>query len=328
MKKQSLFLVAAAALLLAACSPTLKLFPDARDPLREFTLEGKGDAKVLVIPINGTLTDKAKRELLRTRPDTVRQVATHLKRAEKDPDVRAVLLKINTPGGTVTASDLLYHEIKGFRERTGRPVVAAMMNMATSGGYYISLPADRIVAHPTTLTGSIGVVFFRPNAHSLLERAGVEINAQKTGKYKDTGSPFRPNSEDEIAILQNLVEDLGDRFHQLVREHRDISPEAMETIATARIFLAPQAKELGLVDQIGYLDDALDAARELANLPEDARVIIYRRTEYPDDTIYNSASTQGPNFSGTPVLSISLPESLIPPEPGFHYLWHPGTSAP
>ncbi|MFP4388660.1 MAG: signal peptide peptidase SppA [Desulfococcaceae bacterium] len=328
MKKQSPFLVAAAALLLAACSPTFKLFPDARDPLREFTLEGQGDAKVLVLLVDGTLTDKAKRELVRTRSDTVRRVVTHLKKAEKDSNVRAVLLKINTPGGTVTASDLLYHEIKGFRERTGRPVVAAMMNMATSGGYYISLPADRIVAHPTTLTGSIGVVFFRPNAHSLLERAGVEINAQKTGKYKDSGSPFRPNSEDEIAILQNLVEELGDRFHQLVREHRDISPEAMETIATARIFLAPEAKELGLVDKIGYLDDALDAARELADLPEDARVIIYRRTEYPDDTIYNSASTQGPVFSGTPVLNLSLPESLIPPEPGFHYIWHPGASAP
>lgn len=327
MKKQSILLLFAAALLLAACSPTLRLFPDARDPLREFTLEGKGDAKVLVIPVNGTLTDKAKRELLRTRPDTVRQVVTHLKKAEKDPDVRAVLLKINTPGGTVTASDLLYHEIKGFRERTGRPVVAAMMNMATSGGYYISLPADRIVAHPTTLTGSIGVVFFRPTVHPLMDRLGVGVTAHKTGDYKDMGSPFRPNSEDETAILQNLVDDLGDRFHALVREHRDLSPEAMETVASARLFLAPEAKALGLVDQIGYLDDALNAARELANLPEDARVVIYRRIEYPDDTIYNSAATRFPGPSG-PVVHFSVPESLVPPAPGFYYLWHPGSEAP
>jgi protease IV len=321
MKKQSPFLVAAAALLLAACSPTLKLFPDARDPLREFTLEGKGTPKVLVVPIEGTLTDKVRRDFIRTRPDTVRQVATHLQKAEKDPDIRAVVLKIDTPGGTVTASDLLYHEIKGFRERTGRPVVAAMMNMATSGGYYISLPADRILAHPTTLTGSIGVIFFRPDVHSLMERLGLGVVAHKTGKYKDAGSPFRPGSADETAIFQNLVEELGDRFHSLVREHRNISPEAMEAIVSAQVFLAPRAKELGLVDRIGYLDDALDMARELAELPEDARVVIYRRTEYPDDTIYNSAGTAGPI---APTIRFELPESLVPPAPGFHYLWLPG----
>lgn len=327
MKKRTFFLLAATAFLLAACSPTLKLFPDSRDPLREFTLEGEGDAKVLVVPVNGTLTDKAKRDFLRTRPDTVRQVATHLKKAEKDPDIRAVVLKIDTPGGTVTASDLLYHEIKGFRERTGRPVVAAMMDMATSGGYYISLPTDRIVAHPTTLTGSVGVVFFRPKVHGLMDRIGVGIDAHKTGKYKDMGSPFRPNSEEELAILQKLVDDLGDRFHSLVREHRKLAPEAMEIVKTARIILAPEAKELGLVDQIGYLDDALKTARELAGLPGNARVVVYRRMEYPDDTIYNSAGTGTAGLSA-PSVHFHLPESLIPPEPGFHYLWYPGADAP
>ena len=142
------------AILLVACaSPRITLFSDASDPLREVTLDGTADDKILVVPITGVITDSPKSRLTRTMPGMVQEVVSHLRLAEKDDRVKVVLFKIDTPGGTTTASDILYHEIAAFKQRTGKKVVVCMMNLATSGGYYVSLPADVIMAHPTTVTG-------------------------------------------------------------------------------------------------------------------------------------------------------------------------------
>ncbi len=186
-------------------------------PLKEFTLEGTGRGKVLVIPVTGFLSDEPKKGLFDERPSEVQEVVSRLRRAEKDDEVRAVLLQINSPGGSITASDILYHEIMDFKERTGVRIVAAMMDVAASGGYYIALPADRIVAHPTTITGSVGVILVQPKVTGLMDKLGISVEVNKSGSEKDIGSPFRPSTAEEQKIMQGLDRRFGRQVPRVSR---------------------------------------------------------------------------------------------------------------
>lgn len=322
----NLFIIlAVTAFLVNGCAaPRIKLFPDATDPLQEFTLQGIEKGKVLVIPIRGIISDAPRKGFPRDWPSMVQEVVSQLRLAEKDEEVRAVLLKIDSPGGSSTASDYLYHEIMAFKEKTGAKVVVAMMDVAASGGYYISLPADFILAHPTTLTGSIGVMFMQPKVTGLMGKIGLNMEVNKFGKNKDMGSPFRQTTEEEHRILQDLTNELGKRFVSLVAKHREIDQTALANISTARVYLAREAMQLGLVDKIGYLRDALSQAKKLAGLPEDSKVVVYRRTEYPDDNLYYTSTTQY-DGSRLTLIDLGLPESMTSLRIGFYYLWSPAT---
>ena len=300
-------------------SAKIRLFPSQADPLKEYALEGEGDEKILVIPVRGIISDVPREGLIRTKPSLVQEVVSQLRLAEEDDRVKAVILKIDSPGGSVTASDILYNEIAGYKKRTNAKVVAAMMGVAASGAYYIALPADYIQAHPTTITGSIGVIFARPKVTGLMQKIGVDVEVNKSGTDKDMGSPFRPTSAEEEKIFQALTDQLGDRFINKVASHRNLDPEALARISTARVFLANEALDLGLVDQIGYLENAVDQAKKLAGLGEDAKVIVYRRTEYPDDNIYNTSTRYG--GGKVSLISLELPGSLDQIQTGFFYLW-------
>jgi protease-4 len=301
-------------------APKIRLFPSQADPLEEYTLEGKGKQKILVIHMRGIISNAPRKGFIRTKPSMVQEVVSQLRLAEKDDNVKAVILKIDSPGGSVTASDILYNEIAGYKNRTKAKVVVAMMGVAASGAYYIALPADYIQAHPTTITGSIGVIFARPKVSGLMQKIGVDVEVNKSGADKDMGSPFRPTSTAEKKIFQELTDKLGDRFVNLVISHRNLEPEAVAQISTARVYLANEALVLGLVDQIGYLENAVDRAKKLAGLDEDARVIVYRRTEYPDDNIYNT-STRYDGHAKASLISMELPGSLNHIQTGFYYLW-------
>ncbi|MDJ0984594.1 MAG: signal peptide peptidase SppA [Desulfobacterales bacterium] len=324
MRKLIVLFAAMAVLLFLGCQGAkIRLFSSAADPLQEYTLEGTATGKVLVIHIRGTISDAPRRRIVTTRPSMLQEVVSHLRKAEKDPEIKALLLKINSPGGSATASDILYHEIVAFKQKTGAKVVVAMMNVAASGGYYISLPADYILAHPTTVTGSVGVVFLRPDVAGLMNKIGIGVEVRKTGRNKDMGSPFRQATEEEIQIVQNLIDRLGERFLDLIDAHRRIDSQHLEQISTARIFLADDALKLGLIDRVGYLPDAVHEAKRLAELPENAKVVVYRRTEFPDDNLYNT-STSRYEGQGMSIVSLDLPESLTSYQAGFYYLWQPG----
>lgn len=296
-----------------------------KEPLKEFTLEGKEKGKVLIVPIRGFLSDSPRKGFLRERASIVEEVVSQLRMAEKDEEIKAVLLEINSPGGSTTASDILYHEIVAFKERTKTKIVAALMDVATSGGYYIALPADRVVAHPTTITGSVGVIFVVPKVNGLMNKLGLAVEVNKSGSEKDIGSPFRPSTPEEQRILQELTDNLGKRFLSLVAKHRPIDSKDLMNVSTARIYLAQEAMQLKLIDNMGYLNDALSEAKVLAGLSKEAKVVVYRRSEYPNDNIYNTSGARYGEASLS-LIDLNLPDIIPDLNPGFYYLWAPGAS--
>jgi len=296
-----------------------------KEPLREYTLEGKDKGKVLVLSIRGFLSDAPRKGFLRERPGTVEEVVSQLRMAEKDEEIRAVLLEINSPGGSTTASDILYHEIVVFQERTKKKIVAALMDVATSGAYYIALPADRIIAHPTTITGSVGVIFVVPKVNGLMNKLGIAVEVNKSGSEKDIGSPFRSSTPEEQRILQQITDTLGKRFLDVVTKHRSINPKDLGNVSSARIYLAHEAMSLKLIDGIGYLNDALSEAKNIAGLSKEAKVVVYRRSEYPNDNIYNTSSARNLT-EALSLIDLNLPDIIPELNPGFYYFWAPGAS--
>ncbi|WP_285905671.1 signal peptide peptidase SppA [Pseudodesulfovibrio pelocollis] len=309
-------------LVLPGCALKLKIFAaPTTDPLKEFVLEGSASEKLALIHLTGFLAAQPRRGMLRSTPSQVQELVSALALAGADPQVRGVVLAIDSPGGTTTASDILYHEIADFKERTGKTVVVAMFDVAASGGYYAALPADWILAHPTTITGSVGVVFMRPKLHGLFDKIGVDVEVSKSGEDKDMGSPFRPTSPEEAALFQAIIDDYAGRFLSLVARHRGLTGQNMELVRTARVFTANQALAIGLIDQVGYIQDAFAKARALADLPEDARIVTYRRDTYPNDNPYNTMTATDPESASLLGLDAGF---IMPPRAGFHYVWPQG----
>jgi protease-4 len=309
--------------LLTACSViTLDLTPRIR-PLVEETVEGRGDAKILLMDISGFLSDEGTSTTLTIgaappRVPLLVRIREELKKAEEDKQVRAIVLKINSPGGTVTASDIVFRELQDWKRRTGVPVIAVMLDVAASGGYYIALAADRIIAHPTTVTGSIGVIMISLNAQGLMEKVGLSTATIKSGARKDMGSPFRTLEPEERAILQAVIDDLHTQFVTKLVERRGIALDTAKTIADGRIYTAEQALRLRLVDRIGYMADAVTAARNAAGVSE-AKVIVYHRPREYRATYYAgpARSTSGID---APLAELA---SILGPGAKFLYLWWP-----
>lgn len=305
----------------AGCSVISVDFSPRIRPLEEETVDGTGSAKVLLLDLSGLLQEDTPSLSLTTPPPRVpllARVREELSRAEKDEKVRAVVLRINSPGGTITASDVIYREIREFKARRKIPVVAAMMDVAASGGYYAALAADQIFAHPTTVTGSIGVIMITVNAQGLLEKIGVAPLAIKSGPLKDAGSPFRGLTPEERAVFQAVIDDMYGRFVRLVAESRKIPEAKVRGFADGRIYTAEQARALGLVDRVGYLDEAVAAARTAAGLSE-ARVVMYHRPREYRDNIYSGA----PPSVGADALVSQMAGLLGGPGARFLYLWWP-----
>jgi protease-4 len=311
-----------AALLLAGCSViSLDLTPRVK-PLEETTVEGRGDAKVLLMDVSGFLSDEAPTGTLTIgapppRVPMLVRFREELKKARRDGTVRALVVRINSPGGTVTASDIMFRELEAFRRETRVPVIAVMMDVAASGGYYVALAADTIVAHPTTVTGSIGVIMISLNAEGLMQKIGLATATIKSGERKDMGSPFRPLTAEERAIFQSVIDELHRQFVARVVERRHLAPATAAALADGRIYTADQALAHRLVDRIGYMPDALEAARAAIGVDE-ARVIVYRRPREYRATYYARAESESGPFATVAQLA-----GLAGAGPKFLYLWWP-----
>jgi protease-4 len=313
---------AVSVVLLQGCSlVNIDLHPRIR-PLEEETVEGKGKAKILLMDVSGVLSDETGSLVLGTPPPRVPIVARvreELQKAEEDDAVKALIVRINSPGGTITSSDLIYREIDTFKTRRKIPVVAVMMDVAASGGYYAALAADTIVALPTTVTGSIGVVMLTVNAQGLMEKIGVAPLAIKSGEMKDAGSPFRSLTAQERAVFQSVIDQMYGRFVGLIARSRKIAEDRVRTFADGRIYTAEQAKALGLVDEIGYMDDVVAVARKAAGI-EEARVIMYQR---PKDYRANFYSASPAPVPGLETSLQQLTALVSGSGPRFLYLWWP-----
>lgn len=306
---------------LSGCSlVTLDLQPKIR-PLEEETVEGKGSSKILLLDLSGVFSEDVPSFSITTPPPRVpllARVREELRKAEEDKHVKALIVRINSPGGTITASDILYHELLAFKARTKVPVIAAIMDVGASGGYYAALAADTIVVNPTTITGSIGVVMVTVNAQGLLEKIGVAPLAIKSGPMKDAGSPFRSLTEPERAVFQGIIDDMYGRFLGLIVQARKMPEDRVRAAADGRVYTADQALKLGLVDRVGYLEDVVALAKERAGLAE-AKVIMYHR---PKEYRANFYSLTPPPTSTESTLA-QFAAALAGGGPRFLYLWWP-----
>ncbi len=199
-------------------------------------------------------------------------IVRQLERFRRDRGIRAIVLRVDSPGGGVAASQEIYEEVRRVRD-SGKPVVCSMGSVAASGGYYIAVGFDKIVANPGTTTGSIGVIAEIPRVDRLLKRLGVEIAVVKSGRYKDIGSPYREMTPDERRLLQEWIDDAYDQFLHTVSRERDIPVDSLRPVADGRVFTGRQAMKLGLVDTLGTLRDAARLAGKLAGLREEPKLV-------------------------------------------------------
>lgn len=200
------------------------------------------------------------------------EVAAQLDRARRDPNLRAVVLRINSPGGSAAAAQEITRAIERLRG-AGKPVVASLGDTAASGGYWIAAAADRIVANPASLTGSIGVIIETANLAELYRKLGIGVDTVKSGPYKDMGSPARPLAPEERAIFQSMVNDVYQQFLDVVCAGRHMDRERVRGLADGRVFTGRQALEVGLVDQLGDLHEAIRWAAKAAGVPEEPVVV-------------------------------------------------------
>ena len=285
-----------------------------------------GSDRVLLVPLRGTiLLDGESGGFGPPGEGVLERVTRDLRRASRDPRVKAVVLHVDSPGGGVTASDVLRREVEAFR-RTGRPVVVYAESLNASGGYYVSTAADRIVSNPTTVTGSIGVIAMYFNVEGLLGKVGVQETSFTSGPHKDMTGLFRRMTEDETRIFQGIVDELHGRFVDCVASGRPkLSRERVKALADGRVYTASQALENGLVDQVGYLEDAVAAAQGLAGLQKrNIRLVSYERVHKGLVVeILNMQDGAAPAPKSGLGLSMEVGNLLESRTPRFYYLWAP-----
>jgi len=279
-----------------------------------------GRDKIAIIEVEGMLMNARAGGFLQAGENPLSLFTQQLNIAERDSAVRAVVLRVNSPGGTVTTSDAMYEMLLRFRQKTHKPVIASVQEVAASGAYYVACGADRIVAQPTSVVGSIGVIFNTFNFTGTMEKIGASSVAIKSGPLKDMGSPFKPMTDEERAVMQGMVNEYYARFIQVVTTNRRLIGQGTQKLATdGRVFSGQRAKELGLVDDVGLLEDAIEQARQVSNSPR-ARAIMYKRPYGYRGSIYADASAPTPQASN--VTKLELPGGPWLPG-GFYYLWNP-----
>jgi protease-4 len=303
-------------LLITPVQNTSKVVETQVQPARGFSSD-----RIAIIGVEGLIANARSNGLLAPTENPLSLFTQQLETAERDARVKAVVLRVNSPGGTVTASDTIYEQVVRFKKRTGKPVVASAQELAASGAYYVSLSADKIVVQPTSVVGSIGVVFETFEFSGTMNKIGVRSDAIKSGQFKDIGSPFKPLLPDERKLMQAMVDEYFARFQTRVRTRRPgVADDVFKTATDGRVFSGQQAVDWGLADQTGLLSDAIDLARKLSNSPK-AGAVIYTRPFGYSGSIYASATDPQPSAG---VVRLELPDAVTPLPGGFYYLWEAG----
>jgi protease-4 len=269
--------------------------------LTEKTFAGNRSAsnKIAVITIEGIITSNSDG-----------YIARQIRQVKGDTDVKAIVLRVDSPGGTMSGSDYYHHLLQQMKSKLNVPVVVSMGSTAASGGYYVSMIGDEIYAEPSTITGSIGVIASLFDASELLKNVGVTMNPIVSGPHKTMGSFTKPMTEEERALWQRLIDDNFDRFKEIIREGRKRfanKPEELDKLATGQVFTANDAVDNGLIDEIGFIDDAIERAGKMAGMADrDYKVIQYKPKRTVMETLLES---RAPNM---PVNGKTLSEMTTP----------------
>lgn len=237
--------------------------------------EGNAMKRIAVLDLNGTIQDTGEASpIFTTEGYHHRTFMKNLQQAKEDPTIKGIIIKVNTPGGGVVESAEIHDKIVEIQKEAKKPVYISMGSMAASGGYYISAPAEKIFASKETLTGSLGVIMQGMNLTGLAEKYGVKFDTIKSGEHKDIFSPYREMTDEERAILQEMINHSYDGFVKVIADGRGISEEEVRKIADGRIYDGRQAKSLNLIDGYGYFEDVLEAMKKDKKL-NDAQVVQY-----------------------------------------------------
>ncbi len=308
------------ALLLNGCAFVNVSLLSSPGPLQEQVVEGDGPKKILIIDIEGFISEKRGGGPLQESPSTVVLVKEALQKGAEERDLAGVILRINSPGGTVTASDIVYHEVANFRKKTKVPLYAVITGIGASGGYYVATAADEISAHPTAVTGSIGVLLMKFQVTGLLEKIGISEQTVKSGAMKDLMSPFRPGTPEEEKVVQGIIDGMYRRFMDvaLARPGNRLDRVTLEKLADGRIYTADQALQAGLIDRVAYLDETISLMKQRQGL-EQATIVSYYRPGGYRGTIYSGLPQGAPAVIN--LLNIDAGNLEFLTSSRFLYLW-------
>ncbi|MEZ6088389.1 MAG: S49 family peptidase [Pirellulaceae bacterium] len=291
-----------------------------RSPLQAMPVQSGTSRKIALIDVDGLLVNQNQSGIGSMGENPVDLFREKLDQVERDTSISAVIVRINSYGGGVTASDIMRRELVSFRERTGMPVIAILMDIGTGGGYLLATAADQIIAHPTTVVGGFGVILNLYNLEDTMAQFNVSGQTIKAGKFVDIGSPERFLDEDEEEILTEIAEQYNERFKEIILASRQrVKSDA--DVFDGRIFTGKQAQELGFVDGVGYIDDAIAAARTMTGDPM-ACVVMLHREQDKARTPYATTPNEP-----TAVLALpNIPGMMRSRLPTFMYIWQPDPS--
>jgi protease-4 len=286
-RRHGLWLTVALGILVSGCTGFMGYTPP---QFKEVLLQGSGSDKILLIDINGPISNQPLLiQNVGIIPGMTARVRQELELAFNDNNIRGILLRIDSPGGTITDSDVIYHSLMEFKKAKKVKIIAAMEDIAASGAFYIAMAADEIYAHPTTVTGSIGVIMEHMDVADLMNKLGVRADPVTSGTYKDITSQFRKMTDEERALLQAVVNAQYEKFVKVVQDGRPkMTQQQIRAIADGRIMTADEAKERGLIDGIGYLDDVYKRLSQLAGFPSN-KLVRYSNTWLTGNNIYSSS---------------------------------------
>ncbi|MHC4087566.1 MAG: signal peptide peptidase SppA [Planctomycetota bacterium] len=312
---------------LTGCGPTafrIELVP-AHQRLEETEIQrDKGifiRDKIAVIDVDGLLINKRKSGFMREGDNPVSLFVEKLDKAASDRRVKAVVLRVNSPGGTVAASDIMYHSLREFKRKTGKPVVACILGVGCSGAYYLACGSDGILAQPGGVTGSIGTIMQTFSFAGTMEKIGVKAVAIKSGDLKDLGSPLHDLRTEERKVLEGIINQFFEQFLTVVQEGRkNIGEQKLRGLADGRVFTAEKALQEKLIDRIGYPADGIGWAKEIAGI-EKARVVMYHRPSGHKANVYGSATSVDDAVGA--LINVELPDWLNSNGAQFLYLWQP-----
>lgn len=278
--------------------------------------------KIAIIDVDGVMANRQRRGLMHSGENPVSLFIEKLDKAAADRSVKAVVLRLDSPGGTVAASDIMYHSLRQFKQKTGKPVVACVLSLGCSGAYYLACGCDAIMAQPSSVTGNIGTVFQTVSVAGTMEKIGIKAVTIKSGELKDIASPLHDLSDDERRVLDGIIQDFSHQFFDVVREGRkNMSEQKLHDVSDGRVFTAEQALQQGLIDKIGYLADGIEWAKNAAGVRQ-AKVVMYHR---PLGYVPNAYGVPTSSANGVgPLINVELPDWLNSSDAQFLYLWQPG----